>query len=77
MCVLNHVGKCWVKMEGGLQVYILVSELFPKITFSDLSFTINNSSDNQNSKNNHNFLEQSLKNSYSWRKSIGENATGC
>ena len=43
-CMLNYVGTCggWREGEGkgGLQVYIVVSEIFPKNTFSNLSIAI-------------------------------------
>ena len=43
-CMLNYVGTCGGWREGGgkggLQVYIVVSEIFPKNTFSNLSITI-------------------------------------
>ena len=55
--MLNHVGTCWGKRGGGgLQVYIVVSEMFSKNTFSNLSITIT-------SKNNQSFLEQIFKKS--------------
>ena len=65
-CMLNHVGTCWGEgcCKGGLQVCRVVSEIFPKNTFSNLSITIINL-ETVNSKNNQSFLEQSLKISYS------------
>ena len=36
--MLNQVGMCWGK--GGSQVYVVVSEIFSKNTFFNLSITI-------------------------------------
>ena len=59
-----YVESCWHVLwrEGeskeGLQVYIVVSEIFPKNTFCNLSITII-ILETVNSKNNQSFLEQS------------------
>ena len=64
------VESCWhvlgrkVEEGKGLQVYIVVSEIFPKNTFPNLSITII-ILETVNSKNNQSFLKQSLQNSQS------------
>ena len=62
--VYNWIASVPDRRGGGLQVYILVSEIFSKNDFSSLSITIIVLDRQSSFKNNQSFLEQSLKKSY-------------